>query len=302
MSEWYERAYPGGPMVKVAGFPRPLYPPDAKQYGKQPSSPGDDVIAYKRTISRLGRWPWTEFDKNFTNGFSHGTSGNVRETGVAGFQRQMQIDDSGWIGEKTFNTLRSARIPAGLNHAGEPGMDATAVRLINQAWMKFKGSEPDAQGSSLRLAALKKARSQIGVREYPANSNRQKYGQWYGINGVPWCAIFVTWCFETAGNSPSFVKGSRYSFVPHIVGDARAGRYGLKTTNDPIPGDLVCFDWGWDTVYDHVGIFEKWLMGAGDFQAIEGNTSYANNSNGGQVLRRSRSVRQAKITFVRVRE
>ena len=29
MSEWWERAYAGAPMVKVAGFPRPLYPPDA---------------------------------------------------------------------------------------------------------------------------------------------------------------------------------------------------------------------------------------------------------------------------------
>jgi hypothetical protein len=29
MSEWWEQPYPGGPMVAVKGFPRPLYPPDS---------------------------------------------------------------------------------------------------------------------------------------------------------------------------------------------------------------------------------------------------------------------------------
>ena len=55
MNEWWESGYPGGPMVKVAGFPRPLYPPDAARYGKRPSIDGPDVEAYKRTVSRAGR-------------------------------------------------------------------------------------------------------------------------------------------------------------------------------------------------------------------------------------------------------
>ena len=29
MSDWWEKGYPGGPMIVVKGFPRPLYPPDA---------------------------------------------------------------------------------------------------------------------------------------------------------------------------------------------------------------------------------------------------------------------------------
>jgi hypothetical protein len=187
-------------------------------------------------------------------------------------------------------------------------MDARAVDLINQAWGMFKGSEPAPDGTgTVRHAALKRAISQLGVAESPAGSNLQHYGEWYGMNGVPWCAIFDTWCFELGAgdinrNSPAFVRGSYYSYVPYIVSDARAGRNGLQTTDDPIPGDLVCYDWSWDGEYDHIGVFEYWTYGLTDFHAIEGNTSETNNSNGGQVMRRSRTRNGQGTVFVRVSE
>ena len=302
MSEWYEKPYPGGPMVSVDGFPRPLYPPDSVEHGKRPSEDGPDIEAYKRTVSRAGRWKWGNFDQSFSNGFAHGKSGNVGETGLAGIQRQQHLDATGWVGEKTFNTLRSIRIPTGLPHSGEPAMDATAVALINQAFSIYKGAAaaPPSQGT-LRKAALDLAIGELGTTENPPESNNNKYGSWYGVNYQPWCAIFCTWCFEHAGESPSFVKGSRYAYCPYVVADARANRYGLSTTDDPIPGDLVLYDWAYDTIYDHIGIFEKDL-GGGNFQAIEGNTSTSNNSNGGQVMRRQRSKSGQGTVFVRVAE
>lgn len=30
------------------------------------------------------------------------------------------------------------------------------------------------------------AKSQIGVTENPVNSNKTKYGKWFGWDGVPW--------------------------------------------------------------------------------------------------------------------
>jgi hypothetical protein len=87
-----------------------------------------------------------------------------------------------------------------------------------------------------------------------------------------------------------------------VVGDARANRYGLSTTDDPIPGDLVVYDWGGDTIYDHIGIFERWTSGSNQFDALEGNTSVDNNSNGGAVMRRSRSRSGQGTVFVRVAE
>jgi hypothetical protein len=146
MTEWYKQAYPGGKMVSVPGFPRPVYPPDAAAQGKTPSSPGPDIEAYKRTVSRAGRWPWQSFDQSFSNGFAHGTGGNVGESGLAGVQRQQKIEpDTGWIGEQTFNTLRSIKIPEGLPHAGEMAMDATAQNLIEQAWTLYGGKPPPPQ-------------------------------------------------------------------------------------------------------------------------------------------------------------
>jgi len=139
---WYEKAYPGAHMVGVDGFPRPLYPPDAAAKGKTPSVDGPDVEAYKRTVSRAGRWKWQTFDQAFSNSFSHGKGPNVIDSGVAGVQRQQNVDDTGWIGEKTFNMLRSIVIPQDLPNGGQMAMDATAVKLINQAYALFGGSEP----------------------------------------------------------------------------------------------------------------------------------------------------------------
>ena len=103
---------PALPVVAVLGFPRSVYPPDAGAQGKKPSVDGPDCIAYKRAISRAGRWPWGSFDDSFSNAFSHGKSGgNVGDSGVAGVQRQSGIEASGWIGKQTFNLLRSIRIP-----------------------------------------------------------------------------------------------------------------------------------------------------------------------------------------------
>jgi len=303
MSEWWTKAYKGGPMVEVAGFPRALYPPDALAYGKQPSVPGPDVIAYKRTVARAGRWPWQTFDAAYSNGFAHGTSGNVGDTGIAGVQRQQDIDDTGWIGKTTFNTLRSIRIPEELNHGGEMAMDATAVRLIGDAWELYGGHEPPPPDEqTVRQAALERAITQLGVKESPPDSNQVKFTDWYGMVG-PWCAMFTTWCYDLEGDSPSFLRGSYYAYVPYIVGDARANRRGLSTTDSPVPGDLVCYDWAFDGEYDHVGLFESWQPGSGStFTAIEGNTSTSNNSNGGEVMRRTRRVPDQATVFVRVAE
>ena len=301
MSEWWETAYPGGRMVAVLGFPRPLYPPDAAP-GHTPSVDGSDVEAYKRTVSRAGRWKWQAFDQAFSNAFSHGKSGNVGETGIAGVQRQGNISpDTGYVGKSTFNLLRSIVIPEGLPHAGEHAMDARAVELVNDAWERFGGKEPS--GGDVMTAAearLERARSQIGEKESPRNSNRCKFSEWYGMTG-PWCAMFICWA-DQEGEVPtdSFRRGQRYAYVPYIVSDARRGLNGLSVTSQPRSGDMICYDWDGGE-YDHVGLFES-----GDssrWTAIEGNTSLSDQSNGGEVMRRSRTRREANgVVFVRVQE
>jgi CHAP domain len=311
-TQWYEQPYKGGPMaIPASYFPRPLYPPDAAP-GHAPSADGPDVLAYKRTLSRLQRWtPWDPslWDDTFSNAVSHGRgTGNVGDSGVAGFQRQMNITpDTGFIGKTTFNALASARVPdgAGSPHAGEMAMDANACNLIAEAFEIYGGAAPTppppASTRTTRERALAAALTHVGYAESPANSNNTKFGEWYGMNYQPWCAMFVTHCFEIgAGGSPSFARAENYSYVPYVVNDAKANRRGLSVASNPLPGDLVCFDWQYDGVPDHIGIFETGTPGS--FQCVEGNTSTSDNSNGGQVMRRTRSTSDAKITFVRVAE
>src|SRR3954452_9630021 len=129
MTDWWEHGYAGGPMVDVKGFPRPLYPPDASAHGKKPSVDGPDVVAYKRTVCRAGRWgDWNPslWDESYSNGFAHGRPGNVAASGVAGVPRQMDIDVSGWLGKATVNAVRWIRVPEG-PHRGERAMDAFAA-------------------------------------------------------------------------------------------------------------------------------------------------------------------------------
>jgi hypothetical protein len=290
-------------MVAVRGFPRLLYPPDAAP-AYVPSGDGSDVEAYKRTVSRAGRWRWQAFDQAYSNGFAHGKAGgNVGESGVAGVQRQGNVSpDTGYVGKATFNLLRSIIIPTGLPHAGEHAMDATAVELVNAAWDRFGGDPtPEPPTGSSASARLRKAVAEIGYHESPSNSNRTKYGHWYGMDGQPWCAIFATWCDQLGDNpSASLVRGTRYAYVPYIVSDARLGLYGLSVTSTPKPGDLVCYDWQRDGQFDHVGYFES--GSATSWKAIEGNTSTSDNSNGGQVMRRQRYAGDASVVFVRVAE
>lgn len=301
--DWWESPYPGGPMVAVKGFPRPVYPPDAAPQ-HTPSVDGSDVEAYKRTISRAGRWRWQTFDQAFSNAFSHGKGPNVIDTGVEGIQRQQNMDSpTGFLGKETFDLLRSIIIPEGLPNAGQHAMDARSVELINAAFHRFGGREPSTDRRSSAEARLAKANAEVGNKEHPAQSNRTKYGEWYGMNGVPWCAIFCTWCDQLSGKpSKTFARSVRYSYVPELVNDARLGRNGLALTSHPRPGDLVCYDWGRDGEYDHMGLVYSTPDHNDNFTAIEGNTSTTNNSNGGQVMKRTRNRTYQATLFMRVAE
>lgn len=136
------------------------------------------------------------------------------------------------------------------------------------------------------------AGGEIGITESPRNSNRTKYGAWYGMNGQPWCAMFVSWVFDRAGcplpvmqqGAPS---GAAYCpFIEHYA--KRQGRWYSK----PQPGDLALFHFGKREAI-HIGIVETVGI-TGQFLSIEGNTSAASNDNGGAVMRRSRNVSQCR--------
>jgi hypothetical protein len=128
------------------------------------------------------------------------------------------------------------------------------------------------------------AKNEIGYTESPADSNLTKYGEWFKLNGQPWCAIFASWCYDQAG-----VPLENIGFL-HGYAGVQTGVNHFKATNQmtisPIAGDLVFYDWQGDGHYDHTGLFSEDF---GDhFEAVEGNTSLGNQSNGGEVMLRER--------------
>ena len=126
---------------------------------------------------------------------------------------------------------------------------------------------------------LKIAAGELGSTEQPANSNRTKYGAWYGWNGVAWCMIFVQWCFATAGLPLPFKTAS----CSELLAWYRKNHPECIVTQ-PKPRDIIIYNFG------HTGIVES--ATAGTVTAIEGNTSAGESgsqSNGGGVFRRVRS-------------
>ena len=61
------------------------------------------------------------------------------------------------------------------------------------------------------------ALAELGVKESPKNSNRQKYGKEYGVNGTAWCCQFAWWVFKHAGAAALFYGGKKtaYSYLPY---------------------------------------------------------------------------------------
>lgn len=155
-----------------------------------------------------------------------------------------------------------------------------------------------------RHRAMKYAISQNGVRETPYGSNSGPKVREYqaattlGGTGWPWCAALVAWSwYKATGKKWS---GWNTAYVPDYVATAKSGKYGLSIVSSErvIPGDLVCFDWQGDGECDHIGIVTSPVR-SGTFTSIEGNTSFGNDSNGGQVMVRTRNVNSVGA-FIRV--
>lgn len=134
------------------------------------------------------------------------------------------------------------------------------------------------------------AQKEIGYSEQPVNSNKTKYGKWFGLDGVAWCGMFVSWVYAHAGFSLGNI-GFRKGFAGCQTAVAFFRKQGTISTN-PIAGDIVFFDWNGDGRYDHTGIFVRKIDDT-TFESIEGNTSLTNQSNGGQVMLRKRKYNTA---------
>jgi cell wall-associated NlpC family hydrolase len=159
------------------------------------------------------------------------------------------------------------------------------------------GATGVAAAAGVGERALAEALRHVGVRESPPGSNRTPFGRWFGVDGVPWCAIFVSYCFARGGGV-TLCRGWRgagvyphgVTYVPTLEAWLRATGRWLGRHAAARPGDLVVYDWD-GGLPDHVGIVERVLPG-GRLGTVEGNTAVGNDSDGGAVMRRTRSLTQ----------
>ena len=141
-----------------------------------------------------------------------------------------------------------------------------------------------------RQDVLNKAQSQVGTFESPPNSNKTPYGLWYtpSLNGQKWCAMFVSWVFHHAGHPLGNVQTK--NGIHHCQSAHNYYKEKGRLTADPQPGDIVIYDWEGNGHADHIGIFIRWTStGRTAIEAYEGNTSTADNSDGGSVMIRTRA-------------
>lgn len=145
----------------------------------------------------------------------------------------------------------------------------------------------------------KKTNAWLGNKTKNAGSNNYtKYGKWFGMNGVFWCAIFISWIFNKAfgkekakellcGGFSASCETLRQQFI-------KANKYiGGKTT--PKKGYVIFFVGSRHSGANHIGLVYK--VDGGRVYTIEGNTSGGSTvvDNGGGVAYKSYPVGYAKI-------
>lgn len=155
--------------------------------------------------------------------------------------------------------------------SGGNRLDRNTTAWTREDWLKASGKESGMAEKGTAARLLEVAQAEVGRKE------GTKYGAWYekwvdkdpnnydfGGPGVPYCAMFVSWCLDKAGVKCAGFPGA---YCPTILNVARAAGK-LVPTKDAKPGDIVLFDWD-GGVPDHVGIVKA--NDGRTLRTIEGN-------------------------------
>ena len=129
---------------------------------------------------------------------------------------------------------------------------------------------------------LSTAANQFGYAE--SGVNKTKYGEWFGMNGQPWCIMFISWCADQAGILGSVVPKAAHAFYMK-KGYMSKGNYRTRESGYiPKAGDTIIFSKNVDHVdsvsgehkeYYHGGIVVAYDPQTKTVYTIEGNANDA---------------------------
>lgn len=120
------------------------------------------------------------------------------------------------------------------------------------------------------------AEGEVGYSRWDDPNEGTKYGRWctaatgysvYAQSGVPYCAMFVSYCFRMAGDD---YPGGIFVYCPTGINQGVSRGLDVSVA-DCQRGDVVFFDWDDDGISDHVGFV---LSNNGwSISTVEGNTN-----------------------------
>src|SRR5690606_26405688 len=116
--------------------------------------------------------------------------------------------------------------------------------------------------------------AQKSVGKYPESggNNTNAITKWFGMNGAPSCAMFISWLFNKAGASPALKKAKRTAWT----GDYYTSGMKKVPEKDRKPGDVAVYG------YDHVNLVENKKTRIG---GNEGNNVSRSGRRGGTIFR-----------------
>ncbi len=179
------------------------------------------------------------------------------------------------------NNLRAAGMYAG-------PANAKVDKKFKSALFRFAQVAARAPGliswqSKVRKSVLSMAGREVGTKEIGRTDRGAvtKYPRFFGRGAEAYCADFVSYLYTRSGYRWN------YAYVPYMKRDLiNRGRW-IGRTN-PMPGDLVVFDWQRDGIPDHTGIVTH-NLGGGRIRTIEANTINPKTGQYG-VWRRTRTM------------
>ena len=170
--------------------------------------------------------------------------------------------------------IESDEYSGGTELAGQAKEEMAAMTAAE----RLEGTQDARYALLTVLASQYDSRGEI---KQPYDGEYGYYSEWYieGYEGhpgwnenTPWCACFLSWAAAQLSEG-TLEELPRFANVNDGMERFQSGEYGgwlEPDEDDPLPGDLIFFDWDGDSDPDHVGAVM--LVRDGTVYTIEGNS------------------------------
>lgn len=122
--------------------------------------------------------------------------------------------------------------------------------------------------------------TKFGNEHYKEGKNNDSiFGKWYGLNFNPWCAMFVSYCFNMAGAGDLVAVSTKKGFASCSAAVAAfKKRKQIVPASKAQPGDIIFLNFDRNPDADHVGIVISNDKKAKVLHCVEGNTVNPNGT------------------------